>query len=138
MILKIPWRGSEKYERNGSVIIDTNILIYLSKYQLRPERVFTEHSAISVITKIEALGFNFKKPEENEILSAICAELKIIPITDMIVDQTISLRKVYKIKLADAIIYATALIEKIPLLTNNIKDFDHINAGVTIVNPFDL
>jgi len=42
------------------VIFDTNILIYLSKYTLKPELLINNETAISVITKIEALGYNFK------------------------------------------------------------------------------
>lgn len=120
------------------MIFDTNILIYLSKYQLAPDKVLTEYVAISVITKIETLGFRFKNQQEDELLAAICAQLKVIPLTDPIVNQTIELRKNYKVKLADAIIYSTALTEKKPLLTNNIKDFAHMDAGVILVNPFDL
>jgi hypothetical protein len=36
------------------------------------------------------------------------------------------------------VIYATALVESLPLLTNNIKDFQHLNGKVELINPFDL
>lgn len=100
--------------------------------------VITEASAISVITKIEALGFDFKRREEHELLSNICAELKIIPLSDAITEETIRLRSKFKIKLPDAIIYATASVERLPLLTNNIADFKQLDSGVELINPFTL
>jgi predicted nucleic acid-binding protein len=120
------------------VIFDTNVLIYLSKYVLKPERILREETAISVITKIEALGFSFKNNAEHELLLAICNELKVIPLSDLVAEETIKLRQNYRIKLPDAIIYATALVEKVPLLTNNIKDFISIDGNVELINPFDL
>ena len=120
------------------MIFDTNVLVYLSKYILKPEKILNEATDISVITKIEALGYSFKNAEEHKLLFAICSELKVISLTDQIAEETINLKKNYKIKLPDAIIYATALVEKVPLLTNNINDFKLISRGVKLINPFDL
>jgi len=120
------------------VIFDTNVLIYLSKNLLDPEKVLKNEIAISVITKIEALGFTFKNNDEHELLLAICNDLKVISLSDIIAEETINLRKNFRIKLPDAIIYATALVEKHPLLTNNISDFKSINRNVELINPFDL
>ncbi len=120
------------------MIFDTNVLIYLSKNALDPERILKDEIAISVITKIEVLGFSFKNNDEHELLLAICSELNVIPLTDLIVEETIFLRKNYRIKLPDAIIYATALVENVPLLTNNIDDFKSIDRDVKLINPFDL
>jgi predicted nucleic acid-binding protein len=119
------------------VIFDTNILIYFSKNILSPT-IVTGLSAISVVTKIEALGYPFPNKEEHEILSQICDVLHVVPLTDEIAEKTIELRKKYRIKLADAIIYSTALIEKKPFLTNNIQDFKSLNEGVELINPFSV
>jgi predicted nucleic acid-binding protein len=120
------------------VIFDTNVLIYLSKFILKPERILSDEAAISIITKIEVLGFQFQNNEEHKLLQAICNELKVISLTDLIAEETISIRQHYKIKLPDAVIYATALVENVPLLTNNIKDFKSIDRNVKLINPFDL
>ena len=120
------------------MILDTNVLIYLSKYILQPERILNEEAAISIITKIEVLGFQFQNNDEHDLLLAMCNELKILPLTDLIAEETISLRQNYRIKLPDAVIYATALAENVPLLTNNIKDFKFIDRNVDLINPFDL
>jgi predicted nucleic acid-binding protein len=120
------------------VIFDTNVLIYLSKYILDPEKILQQKISISVITKIEALGYNFKNIEEHNLLIDICNEFTVIPLSDLIAEETINLRKSNRIKLPDAIIYATALIENVPLLTNNINDFKSLNGNVELINPFDL
>jgi predicted nucleic acid-binding protein len=120
------------------VIFDTNILIYLSKNLIKPEAILNADPAISIITKVEALGFQFKDPVEDHIISELCNVLPVIPITDEIANATIALRKNYRIKLPDAFIYATALVEKKPLLTNNIADFAGLGDQVKLIDPFKL
>lgn len=120
------------------MIFDTNVLIYLCKYILSPEKLLVQKTSISVITKIECLGFAFKNAEEHEMLKAICEKLDVIPLTDAIADETIKLRAKNRIKLPDAIIYATASVNKLPLMTNNIADFKTLGNGVELINPFEL
>ena len=120
------------------MIFDTNVLIYLSKFISKPEQILNDETAISIVTKIEVLGFQFKNADEHQLLLDICNEIKIIPLTDAIAEETINLRQNYRIKLPDAVIYATALIENVPLLTNNIKDFKFIDRNVKLIDPFDL
>ena len=120
------------------MIFDTNVLIYLSKFALDPAKILKEKAAISVITKIEALGYPFPNVQEHELLKAICNELEVIPLTDHISEETIKLRTNYRIKLPDAIIYATALVQQVPLLTRNIADFKMFGNKVEIIDPFTL
>jgi predicted nucleic acid-binding protein len=60
----------------------------------------------------------------------------VIGITDEIVDETIAIRRAYKIKLPDAIIAATAINKKLILVTRNVTDFKIIQELV-LVNPWD-
>jgi len=120
------------------VIFDSNVLIYLSKYKLDPQKILQKNAAISVITKIEALGYAFANIEEHNLLKAICSELEVVPLTDTISEETIKLRARYKVKLPDAIIYATALVRRVPLLTNNIADFKSLDGKVELIDPFTL
>lgn len=120
------------------MIFDTNILIYLSKSILSPEKIFTQQARISVITKIEALGYPFKNPDEHTLLLNLCHELPVIPLSDAIAEETINLRKTNRIKLPDAIIYATALVEGLPLITHNISDFKSLNGNVKLIDPLIL
>lgn len=120
------------------MIFDTNVLIYLSKYTLSPQKILFQPAKISVITKIEALGYNFTKPDEHQLLLDICKVLPVVPLSDAIAEETINIRKQHKIKLPDAIIYATALIEGLPLLTNNTDDFKKLGTRVKLIDPFNL
>ena len=58
---------------NG-MLIDTNVLIYLSKRELELETFITNqsHLYISVITYMEALGFQFRSKQEEQSVRAIC------------------------------------------------------------------
>lgn len=124
---------------NGNLVLDTNIIIYLSKKLVLPEQIFDEGSknAISVISKMELLGYPFTNDLEEQYLLEILNALIVVPLTDEIVNLTIDIRKKYKIKLPDAIIYATAKALNAKLITNNITDFNKANDKVELVNPFE-
>lgn len=123
---------------NGNILLDTNVIIYLSKKTLLPEQIFNEGNinSISVISKMELLGYPFKNHLEEQYLLEILNALVIVPLTDEIVNLTIEIRKKYKIKLPDAIIYATAKALNAKLITNNITDFSKTDETVELINPF--
>lgn len=125
---------------NGNVIFDTNIVIYLSKILLAPEKVFTENIiySISIISKMELLGYAFNSNLEENYISELIDSLNVVPLNDAVVNMTIAIRKNNRIKLPDAIIYATAQVMNGRLLTNNIADFEKINGNVELFNPLNL
>ena len=51
-----------------------------------------------------------------------------------IITSTISIRKTHKLKLADALIAATAIVNNLILLADNDKDFLKVN-GLNYINP---
>lgn len=123
-------------------LIDTNIGIYLLNGSLNQnalqflEPIINDSYGISVITKIELLGFAFT--DTNQLLETrnFINDGIIYTLTDEIVEQTIILRQNYKIKLPDAIIAATAITFDFTLISRNDKDFESI-AGLKYVNPFN-
>jgi len=124
---------------NGNkYLLDTNILIYLSKNELKLEDFANSADSlyISVISIMEAKGFPFSNQQEEKIISAICDNLIKVGITDQIVDTVISLRKKSRLKLPDAIILASAIENNLTLVTRNTKDFDYQETNNTILNPF--
>ncbi|GGH20477.1 type II toxin-antitoxin system VapC family toxin [Mucilaginibacter phyllosphaerae] len=122
------------------MIFDTNILIYISKNILKITDLIPPNSSaqLSVISYIEAIGFSFETEIAEQYMQDICASCQIITLSDLIIQETISLRKHRRIKLPDAIIYATALVQKTPLLTNNIADFKSLGNIVELIDPFTL
>jgi predicted nucleic acid-binding protein len=96
-------------------------------------RVIDEEINLSVINKIELLGFS--KVEQDLFDFVSCSNIR--PMDDAIVDKTIEVRSLYKIKLPDAIIAATAIGNGLVLVTRNTKDFKNIE-GLEVIDPYGL
>jgi predicted nucleic acid-binding protein len=114
-------------------LIDTNVAIYyfglaLSKDSEKfMDQVLSERYFISVINRIELLGFKQLNGKESDALTSFVSKSNIFDLEEDIILETIQIRKTYNIKLPDAIIAATCLVNNCSLVTNNIKDFDKIN-----------
>jgi len=93
-------------------------------------------SNVSVISKIEVLRYNTIE-SAMRILEDFMNYSNIHELDTQTVNETIKLCRQSKIKLPDAIIAATCLVNKYILLTRNVKDFVHI-AGLNVVNPWDF
>ena len=103
-------------------LIDTNAVIdYLGKMLPQESIDFMNNvidavPVVSVITKIEVLGFN-APTEHYRLLADFMADSTVLDLTGNIVDLTIDIRKRYKTKLPDAIIAATAIVYDLILIT---------------------
>jgi len=123
-------------------LLDTNTVIYLLNSSLPLHsvsfmaKILSEDSCnICVISQMEILGFKFATQEEDLIAQDFVDDSMIFGITDPVVQKTIALRKVHKIKLPDAIIAATAITHDLTLISRNDRDFRKIN-GLKYLNPF--
>lgn len=119
-----------------TLILDTNIIIHLSYGEMRMTDFASkgDRLCISAITHMEALGYPFKTAKEELFVKGLCEAYELIELTRPIMDKTIEIRKQSKIKLPDAIIAASALVEEAKLVTVNVKDFESIKE-MQIVNP---
>lgn len=122
-----------------SCLIDTNILIYHLKGDLpEPDFIQTisrENFNISVITKIEFLGWSRHTDDGYMIACSLLDMATVRPLTDEIIDRTIELKRKLNIKLPDAVIAATCLEHKLSLVTRNDNDFLKI-PELSVINPF--
>lgn len=91
---------------------------------------------VSIISKIEVLGFNAEKDDLLQLTSFIQLG-KLIELDNLIADKTIELRRKKKIKLPDAIIAASAIIHELALVTHNRTDFKNIN-GLVLIDPYEI
>ncbi len=91
---------------------------------------------VSIITKIEVLGFN-APPESYLLLEDFMNDAVLFDLTIAVTEQSILLRKSYKIKLPDAIIAATAMVNNMTPITRNTEDFKNIK-NLKIINPYLL
>ena len=109
-------------------LLDTNVVLDFMgrklpvKSEVFLSKIIDDQINISAINKIELLGFS--NAEQNLIAFVSFAE--IYHIDDEIIDKTIELRKKHKIKLPDAIIAATAIVNDFILISHNFKDFQKI------------
>ena len=117
-------------------LLDTNIIIYLTQKRLKISDFAKKEDNfyISSITYIETLGYPFSSQDEETEITLFCDMFERIFLTKEIEKQTILIRKSLKIKLPDAIIAATAIVNNLTLVTHNIDDFKNIQ-GLNILNP---
>jgi len=123
-------------------LIDSNSVIDYLGGKMPPDgmaflhRVVNAGPVVSVITKIEVLGYN-APPDDAQLLIEFVDVASVIGLTNDIVVQTIGLRKSHKIKTPDAIIAATALELGLTLISRNTTDFRNI-VGLKLINPHEL
>jgi predicted nucleic acid-binding protein len=119
-------------------LIDTNIIIYLAlnklpnRGEIKMRNILRDTPQISVITKMELLGFSEVQPP----IIQFTETANIIGLEDEVIRKTIEIRKQYKIKLPDAIIAATSIVKELTLITRNISDFSKI-IDLNTYNPFE-
>jgi len=124
-------------------LLDTNVVINYLDASLPItgmqflNKIIDEEPIISIITKIETLGFNFKSWEEKNTMEFFIDNSHIININDYIVKTTITIRQNYRVKLPDAIIAATAIVYSLTLISRNSKDFKDIK-GLNFIDPHNL
>ena len=92
--------------------------------------------SVSVATRVEVLGFHAITEIDRAELEALFQITAVFPITDDIAEKSIELRQIKKMSLGDAFIAATAIVENIPLVTNNTKDFKWIDF-IHLIDPFE-
>lgn len=122
-------------------LIDTNILIYYFNGSLpleikeKVELIFETSFNISLITKIEFLGWKKHTNESFKEAKRFLNLAHVIRLTNKIANCAINLKRITNIKTPDALIAATAIQLEAVLVTRNSDDFKNI-AEVNILNPF--
>ncbi len=121
-------------------LIDTNVLIYHTSgieesIDFITGAILEESFNISVITKIEFLGWNRHTVDGFEECRKLIEQANIYFIDEDISNKAIELKRFKNIKLGDAIIAATAIIHNLELATRNTDDFKMIET-LELVNPF--
>jgi predicted nucleic acid-binding protein len=98
-------------------LADTNFLIYLQEGKEFVQPFLVYDFSVSFISEIELLGHkNLTEQDENE-LKSLLKDSFIINFNEEIKKETIKLKQKYNIKLPDAIIAATSILNRIPLIT---------------------
>jgi predicted nucleic acid-binding protein len=119
-----------------SALFDTNILIdYLNGVeQARTELDKYADKAISLITWMEVMVG--ATPETEETLRIFLNGFVNLPIESQVSNVAVVLRQKYRIKLPDAIVWATAQVNQRILITRNTKDFSPTEPGIHV--PYQI
>jgi len=125
-----------------NMLVDSNVIIdYVSnripeKSAKQLDIYFNSNFSVSIISKIEVLGFNTQEYELEQLESFIQLS-SIVYIDEAVADKTIEIRRMKRIKLPDAIIAATALLQNCILLSHNTTDFNKIE-GLQVLDPYSF
>jgi predicted nucleic acid-binding protein len=121
-------------------LIDTNVISHLfsgtlpASGRLFVENIINAEFIISVAVEIEVLTYH-QSPDKMPLIEDFVSLATILPLDREVTKKAIEIRKDNrKLKLADAIIAATAIVYQLILITNNTKDFVGIK-GLKIVDP---
>lgn len=113
-------------------LFDTNILIdYLNAVpEARDELMRHNDPAISVITWMEVL---VGAPTETEAATrAFLSGFTLIELDSNVATRTVSLRRAHRIKLPDAVIWASAQAHSMLLITRNTTDYPADDPGIRV------
>jgi predicted nucleic acid-binding protein len=111
-------------------LFDTNILVdYLNAVpEARTELQRYTEKAVSIITWMEVMV-----GADQDLEAATRGFLRgfdIVAVDEQIAERAVSLRRSHRIKLPDAVIWATAQVQAMLLVTRNTRDFPDDDPGV--------
>ena len=111
-------------------LFDTNILVdYLNAVpEARTELQRYTEKAVSIITWMEVMVG--ASPALEAATRGFLAGFEIVAVGETVAERAVELRRSHRIKLPDAIIWATAQTRGMILVTRNIKDFPAGDPGI--------
>jgi len=127
---------------NNIYLLDTNILIYYFNDDPVVQPIFEEIQAGDAvgfycpISWVELLCYPDLSEAEANLIREFLRTLSYVSLTESILDRAAQIRRNYRVRLADALIAACALVEGCTLVTRNVEDFRRVD-GLNIVNPFE-
>ncbi len=115
-------------------LFDTNILVGYLKGIEPAEGELGRHRQrlISRVTWIEVQG-GVRNDEEADVAEMFLRDFEVIELTRAISREAAEIRRVIRIRLPDAVIWATARRESALLVTRNTKDFPADEPGIRIL-----
>ena len=117
-------------------LIDTNIIIYYLEGEQAAVSFLQANRGklyISSITWMETLSYQFS-PDEEQLVRAFLQEFRQVEISFPVMELSVEIRRMKRLKLPDAIIASSAIQNDLTLVTRNIKDFKGI--ALKTLDPF--
>jgi predicted nucleic acid-binding protein len=122
---------AEGRAREVKALFDTNILIdYLNgRDAARTELGRYQHKLISAITWMEVL-VGVANEAEGDVVEMFLRDFRVVDVTRGIARDAVALRRTHRMRLPDAVIWASARAESALLVTRNTKDFSTDEPGI--------
>ena len=113
-------------------LFDTNVLIdYLNGIDAAAQELGRYASkAISLITWMEVMAGT--APEEEAAVRAWLQSFEVLALDEATAERAVAIRKARRIRLPDAVIWATAQVHGRLLVSRNTKDFPETEPGVRL------
>ena len=113
-------------------LFDTNVLIdYLNGIDAAAQELGRYASkAISLITWMEVMAG--AAPEEEAAVRAWLQSFEVLALDEATAERAVAIRKARRIRLPDAVIWATAQVHERLLVSRNTKDFPETEPGVRL------
>lgn len=113
-------------------LFDTNVLIdYLNGIDAAAQELGRYASkAISIITWMEVMAG--AAPEEEAAVRAWLQSFEVLALDEATAERAVAIRKARRIRLPDAVIWATAQVHGRLLVSRNTKDFPETEPGVRL------
>jgi tRNA(fMet)-specific endonuclease VapC len=121
-------------------LIDTSAVIkYLNGVLSPPALLFMDNTisderTISFVSEIELQSWNPINADDLKVYQFFVSNSTVIGVNDAIIQKTIDIRKSFKLKLPDALIAATAIVNNLTLIADNDKDFKKVS-DLQYLNP---
>lgn len=118
------------------MILDSNLIIYAARPEYPGLRrlIASRSPAVSAVSVVEVLGYHKLSAVDRAHFERFFAAADVLPLSDAVVAQAVSVRQARKMSLGDALVAATALIFRRELLTHNITDFTGV-PGLAVSDP---
>ena len=117
-------------------VFDTNIVIDALNGQPEADAEYSryERVLISRITWMEVLVG--AQEDDAQVRDFLSTHFEIIPVDVAVAEKAVQLRRAHRLRLPDAIIWATAQVHEAVLVSRNTKDFDPAWDGIRV--PYAL
>ncbi len=118
------------------MLIDSNIIIYsiLPYHQNLRKFIDDQNPFVSAVSYVEVLGYHKLSIEKRNKFEKLFELVRILPLSQNVLEQAVSLRQERKMALGDALIAGTAIVHDLTLVTNNEVDFKWIEK-INLLNP---
>lgn len=114
-------------------VFDTNILVDYLLGRDEAQQEFDRYSrrGISIVTWME-LQIGSRTDAEADVIDLFLREFRVIEITRQVARRAAEIRRRTRVRLPDAIIWATAQMESAQLVTRNAKDFPKDDPAIRV------